>query len=542
MKIIFHKEELKHNLFAFLICIFWTNAQSVAQDSTAAGAIITPYPTLVNLAVEWQIQGDDNLNGIVNVKFREKNKTKWELGMPLRRVPAGANIGFKWGNKHSGSIFNLKPGTQYQIQLSLVDPDGGSVEKLVEARTRPVPRVGNNATIIEIKPGSYDTLHTISGRADKPMVYRCTKGEAIFRFIDVQNKEWVFIEGLNVKNLATEGIGICLNGAENCVVTYCTINAVFGIVAYLPGATNCLFSDNTITGISVWTNEAMGAHGKNIGEGIEITGPGNVICYNRVQGFRDCISTMEDQHAVNQVCIDIYNNDIYRGADDGIEADFCFSNCRIFQNRLTNCYVGLSSQPGLGGPTYFIRNAMYNMVHAAFKLKRFSQGDVVLHNTVIKVGAGLGGNDTMDFAYFRNNLAIGGPTGGVNWGDYGAGNPYAADIISPGTHSSFDYDAVGVYGTQYVALIGERPFTEVEKHGVEYIKLEDTFINVAFPNPPIPEQAVADLRLKLGSKAQDAAMRIPNVNDDFTGKAPDCGAYETGRELPQYGPRKRIIR
>jgi len=542
MKIIFHKEELKHNLFAFLICIFWTNAQSVAQDSTVAGAIVTPYPTLVNLAVEWQIQGDDNLNGIVNVKFREKNKTKWELGMPLRRVPAGANIGFKWGNKHSGSIFNLKPGTQYQIQLSLVDPDGGSVEKLVEARTRPVPRVGNNATIIEIKPGSYDTLHTISGRADKPMVYRCTKGEAIFRFIDVQNKEWVFIEGLNVKNLATEGIGICLNGAENCVVTYCTINAVFGIVAYLPGATNCLFSDNTITGISVWTNEAMGAHGKNIGEGIEITGPGNVICYNRVQGFRDCISTMEDQHAVNQVCIDIYNNDIYRGADDGIEADFCFSNCRIFQNRLTNCYVGLSSQPGLGGPTYFIRNAMYNMVHAAFKLKRFSQGDVVLHNTVIKVGAGLGGNDTMDFAYFRNNLAIGGPTGGVNWGDYGAGNPYAADIISPGTHSSFDYDAVGVYGTQYVALIGERPFTEVEKHGVEYIKLEDTFINIAFPNPPIPEQAVADLRLKPGSKAQDAAMRIPNVNDDFTGKAPDCGAYETGRELPQYGPRKRIIR
>ena len=542
MKIIFHKEELKHNLFAFLICIFWTNAQSVAQDSTAAGAIITPYPTLVNLAVEWQIQGDDNLNSIVNVKFREKNKTKWELGMPLRRVPAGANIGFKWGNKHSGSIFNLKPGTQYQIQLSLVDPDGGSVEKLVEARTRPVPRVGNNATIIEIKPGSYDTLHTISGRADKPMVYRCTKGEAIFRFIDVQNKEWVFIEGLNVKNLATEGIGICLNGAENCVVRYCTINAVFGIVAYLPGATNCLFSDNTITGISVWTNEAMGAHGKNIGEGIEITGAGNVICYNRVQGFRDCISTMEDQHAVNQVCIDIYNNDIYRGADDGIEADFCFSNCRIFQNRLTNCYVGLSSQPGLGGPTYFIRNAMYNMVHAAFKLKRFSQGDVVLHNTVIKVGAGLGGNDTMDFAYFRNNLAIGGPTGGVNWGDYGAGNPYAADIISPGTHSSFDYDAVGVYGTQYVALIGERPFTEVEKHGVEYIKLEDTFINIAFPNPPIPEQAVADLRLKPGSKAQDAAMRIPNVNDDFTGKAPDCGAYETGRELPQYGPRKRIIR
>jgi hypothetical protein len=540
MKIIWLFQNGKPNLFILFAGVLLANILASAQDYTVPGAITTPYPTILNLAIEWQIRGDDNLNGRVNVKFREKGKTKWEQAMPLRRVPGGNRLGFEWTNKHSGSIFNLRPDTQYEIQLNLEDPDGGSAEHMVEARTRPEPVVGKNATIVEIKPGNYDTLHTINGERGKPIVYRCTKGKAIFKFIDVQNKKWVFIEGLTVKNLATEGIGICLNGAENCVVRYCMINAVFGIVAYLPGATNCVFSDNVITGISEWSNEAMGAHGENIGEGIEITGPGNVICYNKVTGFRDCISTMEDQHVVNQVCIDIYNNDIYRGADDGIEADFCFSNCRIFQNRLTNCYVGLSSQPGLGGPTYFIRNAMYNMVHAAFKLKRFSQGDVVLHNTVIKVGAGLGGNDTMDYAYFRNNLAIGGPTGGVNWGDYGAGNPYAADIIDPGTHSSFDYDAVGVYGTPYVAVIGGRPFSEVERHGVEQIRLEDTFINVAFPNPPIPERSVADLRLKPGSKAQDAAMRIPNINDAFEGKAPDCGAYEAGQQLPHYGPRKNL--
>jgi hypothetical protein len=180
---------------------------------------------------------------------------------------------------------------------------------------------------------------------------------------------------------------------------------------------------------------------------------------------------------------------------------------------------------------------MYNAVHAAFKLKRLSKGDVVLHNTVIKVGTGLGGNSAMDYAYFRNNLAIGGPTGGVNWGDYGAGNPYAADIVSPGSHSSFDYDAVGVSDTVYVAKIGDKPFSEVEKHGVEQIKLEETFNNVKFPNPPIPEKPVPDLRLKPGSRAEDAGVHIPNINDNFKGKAPDCGAYENGQELPQYGPR-----
>ena len=395
-------------------------------------------------------------------------------------------------------------------------------------------------------PGVHDTLHTKNGTQEKPVVYQCTAGLAIYKHIDLKNKQWVYIEGLivdNIRNEVTavdvgnEGIGVQLNGAQNCVVRRCTINAVFGIVAYKPGATNCYISDNVITGISQWSNDAMGANGYNIGEGIQMTGPGNVICFNRVTGFRDCISTMEDAEAVNQNCIDIYNNDVYSGADDGIEADFCFSNCRIFRNRITNCFVGLSSQPSLGGPTYFVRNVLYNIPHAAFKLKRFSQGDVVLHNTVIKIGAGLGGNNAMDYAYFRNNLAIGGPSGEIIWGNYDAGKPSGADILSPGKHSSFDYDAVGVFGIEYTAKIGENPFSLVEKHGVEKITLENTFHQVDFPNPPIPVREVPDLRLKPSSPAVDAAMFIPNINDHYTGKAPDCGAYEFGQMMPHYGPR-----
>ncbi|MEX2231374.1 MAG: right-handed parallel beta-helix repeat-containing protein [Cyclobacteriaceae bacterium] len=512
-------------------------SSATAQRQTIPGEIISPYPTVENLSVEWFITGDDNQNGTVKVKFRKKGNATWQEGMPLRRVPAGENIKFKWQNKHSGSIFDVTPDTPYEIKLTLNDPDGGSSEKTVEVRTRPEPIISAGAEIIEMAPGTHDTLFTKSGTKEHPVVYQCTLGTAIFKFIDLRNKSWVYIEGLTVDNLEKDGIGVQLNGAENCVVRHCTINAIYGIVAYKPGAINCYISDNVITGTSQWTNKAMGAHGDNIGEGIEMTGPGNVICYNRVTGFRDCISTMEDSHVVNQTSIDIYNNDIYRGVDDAIEADFCFSNCRIYRNRITNCYVGLSSQPGLGGPNYFVRNVMYNVIHAAFKLKRLSQGDVALHNTVVKVGTGLGGNSAMDYAYFRNNLAIGGPTGGVNWGDYGAGNPYAADIISPGEHSSLDYDAVGVYGVEFIAKIGERSFSEVEKHGIPKIKMADTFMSTRFPNPPIPEIEVQDLRLKPGSAAIDAGVHIPNINDNFTGKAPDCGAYEQNQKMPHYGPR-----
>jgi hypothetical protein len=35
----------------------------------------------------------------------------------------------------------------------------------------------------------------------------------------------------------------------------------------------------------------------------------------------------------------------------------------------------------------------------------------------------------------------------------------------------------------------------------------------------------------------DKGVRLPNVNDDFTGQAPDLGALETGKPLPVYGPR-----
>ena len=56
------------------------------------------------------------------------------------------------------------------------------------------------------------------------------------------------------------------------------------------------------------------------------------------------------------------------------------------RNRITNCFMGISSQPSLGGPTYFVRNVMYNVVLHAFKLHRGSVGDVGLHNTVVKNG------------------------------------------------------------------------------------------------------------------------------------------------------------
>jgi hypothetical protein len=53
----------------------------------------------------------------------------------------------------------------------------------------------------------------------------------------------------------------------------------------------------------------------------------------------------------------------------------------------------------------------------------------------------------------------------------------------------------------------------------------------------IYDAADLDFRLKSRSAAVDRGVALPNVNDDFTGNAPDLGALEVGVAPPHYGPR-----
>ena len=110
-----------------------------AQDATTPGTVTTPHPTVESLSVRWDIAGDDNQNGVVTLRFREEGESTWRTGLPLRRVPAASAEGFSWDNQHAGSMFNLQPGTTYEIELSLVDPDGGDSVQTVIASTRPIP-------------------------------------------------------------------------------------------------------------------------------------------------------------------------------------------------------------------------------------------------------------------------------------------------------------------------------------------------------------------------------------------------------------------
>jgi hypothetical protein len=556
-----------------LLASFWS-ARVSAQTATTPGAITTPYPTTQGISIEWAITGDSNNNGVVTVRYRPAGTTTWKTGMALFRIPAGSNNtgsfgsgNGQWSNKHSGSLFDLDPGTTYEIELTLTDPDGGSATQTTTATTRPIPQAAATATTKAVTPANFSAMlsgaapgdillmaagnypaFTVSrsGTDGKPIVLRgaSVDGVVIQGRVTMDDQNYVYLENVTVQG------EVRMHGASNMVVRGCHIQSTgegidFEIGNAVPR--NNYIVDNDVVGAANWIDSQLSSDGFNGGEGIQFTGSGHVVCFNHVKGFRDDISLMEYDEAYEQVSIDICNNDIEEATDDAVEADSAMGNVRVVRNRVRNCFDGMSSQPDLGGPTYYIQNTMYNVLYSPFKFHNGTVGDVVLHNTVVKCGDAFGcyAGVTWSRAYFRNNLFIGG-IGGGTYGGYGNGSGNVLDLADADATCSFDYDGLGSIGTNtFAGKIGATRFTSLatlqanttEVHAVQ-VDMSVFADTVPFPSNPYPPKPVVDLHLAAGSAAIDKGVVLVGLNDGFAGAAPDLGAYELGATPPAYGPRQ----
>lgn len=535
-----------------LLILLASASRVEAQTATTAGAASAPEPTLQHLSLIWEFSGDSNANGVVSVRFRSVGGS-WREGMPLRRVPAGSNAGFSWSNRHAGSVFGLQPGTDYEIELSLIDPDGGSATRLLNARTRSLPQPGGGSVrsatpatlanvlsqaqpgdIVELAAGSYAGFSLQrDGAAGLPLTLRGLPGAQINGELGLFSRRHVILQALTVNGR------IRFNASDDIALLDSTVNASptdfngDGIVCFTRCA-RAYIAGNTVNGTTVWQESAFGVDGDNRGEGIVVNGPGHVIQNNRVRGFRDGISFMEDSAAVDQYSIDVLDNRISESADDGIEADFCLHNCRQIGNVLTNSFIAFSSQPALGGPNYFIRNVAWNVAHLPFKLYRSSRGDVLLHNTVVKTGDGFNAYAGVPIAhaYARNNLFLGGEPG--SWNGYSSGSGRVLDIADLQTAtSSFNHNGYGTTRSDFRGRIGTLSFNSLaelrslsSETQAQRVDMAIFAAAPAFPQNPLTQYAEADLRLANDMRVVDTGERIANINDGFSGSAPDLGAFE----------------
>ncbi len=525
------------------------------------GPFSAPHPTIENVSLVWDTAGRSNET--VDVRYRQLGSNTWLPALPLRPVPGGSNEGFTWSDRHAGSLFGLKPGTVYEVEASLRDPNGSNDVRTILVTTRQVPTAMANAPV---KPATPSSLSSVlsgarpgdiillgagtynefeinrSGTPGRPIVVRGLPGAVVSREINIFEQSDVHVENLTVNGR------IRFNGSDRIAVTGNTINAIVdrggdGIVTF-KRSEDSYIADNTITGLTVWGESSLGAKGDNDGEGIAVTGPGHVIEHNQVRGMRDGISFLEDSEAVDQFSIDVLRNEISEAGDDGVEADFCMHNCRVIDNRLTNTFIAFSSQPSLGGPTYFIRNTAYNVGHVAFKLYRGSQGDVLLHNTVVKDGDALGiyAGRSVSGLYMRNNLLMGGPGDSYNGYSNGSGQALrVADLVE--STADMNYNGYGSTTGTFTGRFGDTTFENFAEMRSQTTEKNSTRVDlnvfaspVAFPDETTTQFKPVDFRLAASSAAVNAGVTLPTINDSASG-APDLGAHEHGSPLPSYGPR-----
>ncbi len=133
-----------------------------AGNGTATGALVVDPPTLMALGFAWSIDGDNNRNARVAVLYRKKGERMWSQALDLMRIQneqiwtRGATD-LTAPNMFAGSIFDLDEATDYEVKLSLKDPDGveGEAEKSLTVKTRAEPKPATGGRVFHVYPPGF---------------------------------------------------------------------------------------------------------------------------------------------------------------------------------------------------------------------------------------------------------------------------------------------------------------------------------------------------------------------------------------------------
>ncbi len=421
--------------------------------------------------------------------------------------------------------------------------------------------------------GSY--VLTAKGTPQRPIIIKAAgDGEVIFdgdgahNLFNVMAADHHVFDGLTIRNtdIAFQAGQKDVTGAKGLTVRNCRLEDVgIGVNGQYAGSHDFLITGNVMLGrddryrLLGWYSPGIyGGNRLKSYHAVKLYGAGHVVSHNYIAYFHDGISVCthgspdrDENHRASS--IDFHNNDIYLMADDFIEADGGVHNIRVMRNRGVNAaQCGLSAQPVYGGPAYYIRNVIYHVpTGCGLKFNVKPTGMVLYHNTMITEALP---GDLFSNVHMRNNLFLGtdAPNRPVfrfsnatsySTFDYNGYrmNPKAKDQfqwLSPKPGAARDYDLDRGGARRFGSLAELRSATGQESHGLEVDY--SVFENLRAPDAEKPhaihEPRDLNFRLSPSGKAVDAGVKIPNVNEGYSGSAPDLGAYEVGQPAPHYGP------
>src|SRR5687768_2783900 len=115
-------------LIAGVVALAASAAAPQATNQVTPGEVIVEPPTLQALGFEWPLAGDANRNATASIRYRKKGTDAWREGLPLLRIGGEETkylvVDFTAPPMFAGSLFDLEPGTAYEIALRIADPDG----------------------------------------------------------------------------------------------------------------------------------------------------------------------------------------------------------------------------------------------------------------------------------------------------------------------------------------------------------------------------------------------------------------------------------
>jgi hypothetical protein len=160
---------------------------------------------------------------------------------------------------------------------------------------------------------------------------------------------------------------------------------------------------------------------------------------------------------------------------------------------------------------------------------------LVFHNTFVSPARALNLQTPATSHHFAlaNNVIHGPSAAGPRVADWSAPiDDGTIDFNGWFPNGTFDFDAAGTWAS-FAAMQAAGVF---EASGV--LLAPGTFAS-GLVAPPTYETTMApqDVTLAPGSPAVDAGTVLPNLNDGFTGAAPDLGALEVGCPIPLFGVR-----
>jgi hypothetical protein len=350
---------------------------------------------------------------------------------------------------------------------------------------------------------------------------------------DVEGRDWIWIEGFEMRfyGTTTSGCGVCTINASHVVVRRNRIhNLQLGIFINWTGGddrgndTRIEYNEIYDPPVNEWAWKAVKGSSME-GTAIVLRGHiGAIVRGNDVHNFFNGIYTGSSAALENPAVAfdaDIYNNRIHHVSDDGLEPEGACINQRFRNNTIDTMLVGISLAPVTYGPVWVMRSTFTNFSGTSIKWDMNSDGAVLIyHNTSWTNASGLNAMSMLRPAHravMRNNIF--------------QGNGYAFEESFTGsTRHDWNYD------NWYTTRAG--PHFKWEN--VNYATIADLCkatgleCNGHESPPGLVNPGGGNFTLLSTSPNIDRGVLIPGINDNFSGSAPDVGAFESafGAPLP----------